>query len=119
MATIADYVVVADGTSTLVRGGTNFVVIDFNLPSNIVTAQRGILMYRMEVEDPDDLHYHITINNKEVVSFIHNSDRFGTVHEVIDANVLQFGSNTLSAVANGGDGTVKISDIVVHFQATV
>jgi hypothetical protein len=119
MATIADYKIVLDSSASLVRGGTNFVRQTFTLPSNIVPEQHGILMYRVEAEDPDDLRYTLSLNDHEVVTFTHDTDRFGTVHEVIDPNVLHNGENRFAAVATAGSGTIKISDVVVHFQVTI
>ena len=119
MPTIADYVVVVDASATLRRVGTNFFRKAFTLPAFIAPDRPAILMYRVEAEDADDLRYTISINDKEILTFVHDEDRFGTLHEVIDPNVLHYGENRFAAVATAGDGVVKISDVVIHFQATI
>jgi hypothetical protein len=122
MPTIADYKIVLDGTAVIQRGtgqGFNFTRHNFALPGNIVPEQSGILMCRIEAEEADGLKYTLTINDVDLLTLTHSEDRFGTIHEVIGANVLRFGDNQFRAVASDGEGALKISDVVVYFQATV
>ena len=74
---------------------------------------------RVEVEEADDLRYKLTVNGQDVLTLTHNEERFGTIHEVINANVLRFGDNQFVALADDGEGIMKISDVVIYFQATV
>lgn len=119
MPNIADFRVVTDATSSLVRGGTNFVRAKFNLPNTLVPDESGVLFFRIEAEHPEGLKYEISINSKNVITLTHNQERFGSIHEVINANVLRIGENQFMAVATDGEGTLKISDVVVFFQTTV
>jgi hypothetical protein len=119
MATIADYRVVTDGAAVLTRGGTNFFHKNFTLPANLVAEQNGILMCRIEAHDADGLKYTRSLNDRDVLTLIHNEDRFGTIHEVINVNVLRYGENKFAAVATDGEGSLKLSDVVIYFQATV
>ena len=119
MPTIGDFKVVMDKAATLERGGTNFVRVDFNLPTNTATSQRAVLMYRVEVEEADDLKYELNLNKENILTLTHDERRFGTIHEVIAANVLHNGENQFMAVATKGEGKLKISDVVILFQANV
>jgi hypothetical protein len=122
MATIADYRVVMDGKAVLQRGtgeGVNNLRRDFSLPSNIDPEQPGVLMFRIEVEEADGLRYKLSLNGHDLLTLTHNEERFGTVHEVINTNILRFGENRFAAVADAGEGILKLSDVVVYFQATV
>jgi hypothetical protein len=121
MATIADYRVVTDGIATMVRGGPgqNFFRKKFNMPGNLVSEQKGILMYKVEADNADQLKYVMRLNGKDVQTLTHDEDRFGTIHEVINTNVLRINENDFEVVATGGEGTLKVSDVVVHFQVGV
>jgi hypothetical protein len=37
----------------------------------------------------------------------------------IEANLLQATNNTLTVTKNGGSGSLTVSDLVMHFQATI
>jgi hypothetical protein len=116
MATLADYAVIIDGTATVVRGGTNFFRKTFSLPSNINPAVPAVFMYRVEVENADGLKYTMDLNGKDILTFVHSTNRFGTLHEVVDANIVHNGENKFQVVATAGEGTLKISDLVLFFQ---
>src|SRR5262245_29977411 len=111
MPNIADFVILSDAIEVMQRGtgeGTNAVRHSFNLTAKFVNGSRGILMFRIEVEEASDFHYEIKINGTSIATFTHDEERFGTIHEVINANVLRFGDNDYSAVATSGDGVMKM-----------
>lgn len=118
MATIADFAVILDGAAALSRSGTNFVRKHFTLPDNTAGGQASVLMYRLEAEGANNLQYTITLNDTDVLTLVHSTDRFGTVHEVVGANVVHNGDNRFLAIVTAGGGTVKISDVVLLFQAS-
>jgi hypothetical protein len=119
MARVADYVIISDKAEKMVRGGTNFFTRKFTIPDNFSRADNCILMFMVDTDEPDALHYALKINNQEVASYTHNVDRFGTFHEVFGANLLHTGENDFTAVATSGEGTIKISDVVCHFQVFI
>ena len=53
------------------------------------------------------------------IGFTHNTDRFTALQEVFQGSVLQAGSNDATVTVTGGDGRIKFSDLVVHFQVNV
>ena len=116
MATLADYAVIIDGTATMVRGGTNFFRQTFNLPDTTNPNVPAIFMYRVEAENANGLKYTVDLNGKDVLTLVHSSDRFGTIHEVVGANTIHNGENKFQVIATGGTGTLKMSDVIIMFQ---
>ena len=119
MASIADYVIVMDGAAALSRAGTNFVRKHFLVPDNVASGRPSVLMYRVEADNADGLKYTVTLNDTDVLTLVHSTDRFGTVHEVVEANVVHNGDNRFLAIVTAGTGTIKISDVVVLVQVDV
>lgn len=120
MPTVSDYVVVADSTSTLEIGGDIDASYTFSVPSNIDTTKSAIATWRLEAENsPDNLAWNLAVNGTQVVSFTHGADRFAGLQEVFSGSVLQSGSNSATVTVTGGDGRIRFSDFVVHFQVTV
>jgi hypothetical protein len=119
MATIADYKVITDKQEKMVRGGTNFFTRKFNMPNNFNRDEPAIIVFMVDTDEPDHLHYILRINGQDVASYTHNTDRFGTFHEVFDPKVMHPGDNDFTAVATEGDGTIKLSDVFIHFQVNV
>ena len=120
MATIGDYAVLSDGTVTLRIGGDIDNTFSFSLPTNLSVASSSVLSWRFEAENnPDNLKWKFDINGTDVVSFTHNSDRFCSLHEVVGGNILKQGSNTATVRVLSGQGQIKVSDVVLQFQATV
>ena len=120
MATISDYSVLSDGTVTLKIGSDIDHSFPFSLPANLSVGSRAILGWRFEAEsNPNNLKWKVDINGTDIASFTHNSDRFCSLHEVVSGNILKQGSNTATVRVLGGSGQIKVSDLVLHFQATV
>lgn len=116
MATLSDYVVIIDGTATMVRGGTNYYRQTFNVPNNLNQSAKAIFMYRVEADNANDLKYTMDLNGQDVLTLTHSTNRFGTIHEVISGTAIRTGENKFQVVATGGTGTLKVSDVVVFFQ---
>ena len=111
---------VADGTSTLQIGGDIDQTYTFSVPSNINTAQSAIATWRFEAEgSPQNLAWNIAVNGTQLASFTHSSDRFAALQEVFSGSVLQSGNNTATVTVTGGQGRIRFSDFVVHYQVTV
>ena len=122
MASIADYVIVMDGSASMSRAApnlTNFVRKHFPIPDNIASGRPSVLMYRLEADNADNLKYTVTLNDTDVLTLTHSTDRFGTVHEVVEANVLHNGDNRFMVIVTAGTGTLKISDVVLLIQVDV
>jgi hypothetical protein len=120
MATISDYAVLSDGTVTLKIGGDIDHTFAFSLPANLSVASSSVLAWRFEAEsNPNNLKWKFDINGTDVISFTHNSDRFCSLHEVVAGNILKVGSNTATVRVLSGSGQIRVSDAVLHFQATV
>ena len=122
MATIADYQVISDGSATLTRGtgsGVNYFRQNFSIPGNINQSVPSVLLFRIEVEEASGLKYTIYLNDKEVLTLTHSTNRFGTIHEIIPGDTIRYGDNQFRIVATEGTGVMKISDVFVQFQVTV
>jgi hypothetical protein len=79
-----------------------------------------VLAWRFEAEsNPNNLKWKFDVNGTEVANFTHGSDRFCSLHEVVSGNILKVGSNTATVKVLSGSGQIKVSDVVLHFQATV
>jgi hypothetical protein len=117
--TVSDYVVVADGTTTLQTGGNIEQRYTFEVPSTLRPAENAIATWRLEAEDPQGLAWNLKINGTQVVAFTHNSDRFAALQEVIGASILKVGTNNATVQVTGGNGRIDFSDFVIHFRARV
>jgi hypothetical protein len=116
MATLADYAVIIDGTATISRGGTNFFRQKFNLPDTHNPNVPVVFMFRIEAENANGLTYTIDLNGHDILTLVHSSNRFGTIHEVVGANIVHNGENKFQVIATAGTGTLKMSDVVLMFQ---
>lgn len=52
MATVSDYAVVADGTTTLEIGGDIDETFTFSVPSNVNLGEKAVATWRLEAEGP-------------------------------------------------------------------
>ncbi|HST81650.1 MAG TPA: hypothetical protein VLL08_07945 [Kineosporiaceae bacterium] len=120
MATVGDYVVVSDGTTTLEIGRDIDQTFTFSVPSNVNLGQSAVATWRLEAEGPPrNLAWNLSINGTELVGFTHGSDRFTGLQEVFQGSVLQAGSNDATVAVTAGTGRIKFSDLVIHFQVDV
>lgn len=119
MPTISDYVVLADGQTALKIGGDIDQTFNFTVPSNVNRNQQAVLTLQMEAENPSALKWKMDINGTDVMSFTHGQDRFCAIQEVFGGIHLNSGANTATVRVISGGGTLKVSDIVVHFQANI
>ena len=116
MATLADYAVLLDGTASISRSATNFFRKTFSLPDSTNGGVPPVLMFRLEADNANGLKYTIDLNGKDVLTFVHSTNRFGTAHEVVGANIIHNGENKFQVIVTAGEGTLKISDVVLLFQ---
>lgn len=120
MATVSDYAVVSDGTTTLQIGGDVDQTFTFSVPANVNLGQRAVATWRLEAEGPpQNLAWNLRINGTEVVGFTHGQDRFAALQEVFQGSILRAGSNDATVTVTAGTGRIEISDIVIHFQVEV
>lgn len=120
MATVSDYVAVADSTTTLEIGADIDETYTFSIPSNLNTGQRAVATWRLEAEGPPrSLAWNLDINGTQVVSFTHGTDRFAALQEIFQGSVLQAGTNNATVTVTGGTGRIRFSDFVIHFQVDV
>jgi hypothetical protein len=120
MPTVSDYVVVADGTTTLQIGGDVDQTFTFSVPANVNLGQRAVATCMIEVEGPPQgLAWNLRINGTQIIGFTHNQDRFSVIQEVFQGSILQAGPNNAIVTVTAGTGRLEISDIVIHFQVEV
>lgn len=119
MPTVSDYVVLADAVTTLRIGGDIDQTYQFSIPSNLNTGRQAIAAWQLEVEDPNDLLWRMTVNGTEIIRFTHGINRFGAVQEVFGGTVLRVGANQAQVTVLSGQGQIKISDVVIHYKADV
>jgi hypothetical protein len=120
MPTVADYVVMLDKSAVLDPNGTNHARHKFNLPANLMTSHRAIIMCAFTTDDVDDLEWELRLNLETLAKFKHNGFNHATIHEIFPGSVLKNAEeNSFMAIATKGDGTVRVSDIVLFFQVEV
>jgi hypothetical protein len=122
MANVSDYVVVQDGTTTLEIGANPNETLSFAIPANVDLGQKAVVTWRFEAEgSPNNLAWNMNLNGRttNVVNLTHSQDRFAALQEVVSGSDLNVGNNDLTVTVTGGTGRIKISDIVVHYRATV
>jgi hypothetical protein len=123
MPKVADYVVLADGKSSLQAAGSA-AFFNFTLPSTGIWTGHAIVSFQLEVEAVNgggisNLNWEFIVNGTLVTDFTHNTDRFGAIQEVFDARLLHTGGNIATVHLSSGSGGIEISDIVIWFQNAV
>jgi hypothetical protein len=120
MATISDYVVLANDPVTLRAGGEASRSLPFAIPNTASIGSASILSWQFEAEaSPNNLKWQFDVNGRGVASFTHNADRFCAIQEVMGSNVLKHGNNVGTIRLLSGEGQIKLSAVVVHYQANV
>ncbi len=122
MPAVADYAILLDNQVALGVGGDVDHDVTFFLPGSAALDGRAVLTLQMEAEDPDNLRWDFRINGTQVAGFTHNTDRFCAIQEVVEADVLRSGGNSPNEArirVEGGQGTLKVSDVVLYFQNAV
>jgi hypothetical protein len=118
-ATIADYAVLSDNTVTLQIGSDIDHTFPFTLPSNLNPGAKAVMTLRMEADDPSSLKWQMDVNGTVIMTFTHSIDRFCSIQEVFGSSILKTGSNNATVKVLSGSGDLKVSDIVLHFQANI
>ena len=114
---LADYRVISHNEDTPINKD-----IQFGVPKDAfletATAAQPILMYTLHAEDPSDLSYQIEINGKLLATWSINANIRRTVHEVVSPSLLKRGQNdnTVRFQVTGGDGVLKVGQVVLWFQ---
>jgi|KBSSwiStaDraftv2_1062776.scaffolds.fasta_scaffold483388_2 hypothetical protein len=123
MATVANYVVISDNPTDLKIGDNadNSKEFTFSIPNNAaVTAQHSILSLMVNsMGTVKALKANISINGVNVWGYgPTDTDFTRPFHEVVRASdqALKIGSNMLRVKLESGQGTFRVSDIVVWFQ---
>jgi hypothetical protein len=121
MATIGDYVVLSDSQVVLHSGGDIDHDFPFSIPNNIDKDQQSILTLQFQADsNPNNLQWKMNVNGTQVASFTHNAFVFTAIQEVFGSGILNTGANNkVTVTVLGGTGNVKVSDMVIHFQANV
>jgi hypothetical protein len=92
----------------------------FDLPQQADLESPTILSCRITVNDPDDLNWNIQINGKNVFrSTIDNGvPLYASIQEVIwpDDNVLHRTKNHFTIEVPSGEGTLKVSDVILWYR---
>jgi hypothetical protein len=66
-----------------------------------------------------NLGFEVKINGSSQLNYTYTGFRSNTLHEVIDANVLQAGTNNIQFRITGGSGTLEFGDVVLWWQRDV
>jgi hypothetical protein len=120
MQTIGDYVMLQDQPVSLKIGGDIDHTFPFTIPNNINKSQYAILTLQLQADgNPHNLQWKIDINGEQVQSLTHDTFTFTAIQEVFRSEILNSGSNNATVTVLGGTGNLKVSDIVIHFQANV
>ena len=122
--TVADYVVVSDAPTDLKISGDIDKEFSFSIPSTAAVAtQHSILSLMVNSTGAvNDLKANISINGVKVWGYgPTETDLTRSFHEVVKTteNALKIGSNMLTVKVESGQGTFRVSDIVVWFQNNV
>jgi hypothetical protein len=130
--TVAGYVVVSDASSELKIGDNQVNVkdFDFTIPDNAaVTKQPSILSLMVHsMGAAKALKANVSIRPPGEQKFIQvwsygptDADLTRPFHEVVktNQNALKIGTNRLKVTLESGQGTFRVSDIVVWFQNNV
>ncbi len=119
MAKVADYSIIADDWVIEV----NLSTLNFDVPPNIDTGSPSILGFMVDVDNFESLILILRLNGMPVWNWTYPgnlSRQPQFFQEVIAPNLIKAGKNVFSFESVSGDfSTVKLSDIVLWWQATI
>jgi hypothetical protein len=124
MPRIADYLIAADNKFEISRvsdGGFNHV-LEFQLDAGAHLASRSVLTFVIFVLDgTKNLKFEVKVNGSPqlIYTLTTTPTRVHTLHEVVDANVLRHGNNTLEFHPMGGVGKLEFGDVVLLYQRDI
>ncbi|MFN2494779.1 MAG: hypothetical protein ABR608_02555 [Pseudonocardiaceae bacterium] len=132
---LADYRVLQDRKSTLTAGGpalnlavtlpagSNPFIDVFDGAGTDSPAHHPVLAFVLDTVEPHNLRCEVTTTKGAVgstpqVQFtgIFNRDGYHSVHEVIDSDALNPGTNTISFKIVSGSGSLGIGGVVLWFK---
>jgi len=121
MPTVSDYVIVSNPQTTLETGADIDVTFPFSLPNNVDTGRSAIATWLLDVDNPEDLRWTMTINNDTdpIFEFTHGVSRLGAFQEVFGGSILNAGDNEVTVRVLSGGGQLRISDFAIHFQVDI
>ena len=115
---VASYTIMSDYPITLKRGDDIDHTFNFNLPEGAEKVS-AILGFKIDPISPRNLVLRIEVNGIFDYAFSINTDVICSQHEVIPFRSLKAGQNSLTMKLTGGEGGVKIGDVVLLFQKPV
>lgn len=121
MPRIADYAIISDQPFTIENGGERSRRFTFSLEQGLHRGSRSILAYVLYVNaGANPVSYSVTVNGSSQLVHSMNDSRVSTLHEVISANLLIAGTNTIEfQITNDLPGSLQFHDVVLFFQHTV
>ncbi len=118
MPIIADYKVISDGITSLAIGSDIDRDFIFSLPSSGFRNQDGILFFVVSNNSTSALRLRVEFNDQiKLRATLTPNDHYVSLHEVIDGLKVQ--NNKLTFTLESGEGTLRVSDIVLYFQRNV
>ena len=120
MPRIADYAVVTDARFALQTGGELDRDFGFTLENGAHLGSRSILAFVLNVNSgATSLGFEVKVNGSSQLSYTYTGFRSNTLHEVIDADVLRAGSNTIEFRITGGAGGLEFGDVALFYQRDI
>jgi hypothetical protein len=129
MPRIADYLIISDSKISIsrvndggVQGGFS-EPIEFTVENTAHLGSRSVLSFVVLAPDISGaIQFEVLINNSQQLSYTLGSKTEGTVfslQEVINANVLRHGTNSIHFHPMSGFGHLEFGDIVLMYQRDI
>ena len=125
MPTIADYLVIRDGSFELVAGETAFSQ-NFSIPSDLVPGTdkaKAILAYKAWPPQVDPFastaDLMIRVNGNQIGTFAIELDTVRGLWETFPATILNAGSAANFVEYRREAGRIRISDVILWFQRRI
>jgi len=120
MPRIADYTIITDAKFTIQTGGDIDQTFSFSLESGAHLGSRSILAFVLFVDgNAKNLKFAVLVNGLEQLSYSFTGFQINTLHEVIAANLLKQGTNSIEFRIVGGTGKLEFGDVVLWWQRDV
>lgn len=114
MPRVADYTVIADSWT---QGGE----IEFNIPENFEPDNRCVHTFVLSADGLEDVQVTISLNGNQVFHWDFNDDHPPPqmFQEVIQTEIVRAGKNVFGFDFHTGPTALKVSDVVLWWQANV
>lgn len=120
MPRIADYTIITDDKFSIQTGGDIDRTVNFSLESGAHLGSRSILAFVLFVDgNAKNLKFEVLINGSGQLSYTFTGFQVNTLHEVIAANLLKQGANSIEFRIVGGTGKLEFGDVVLWWQRDV